>query len=289
MSDKSYEHARRIGPVYDPELAARLTRKPWEAPHSRSFSCANAWNLLIASYLAYAPKDQAIAELLRHGMTSYNGGIVWVEKENDVAFVASDGQHAIVAARGSDEMRDWWDNLQVGLVDDTMGRVHGGISKAIARVWQHLDSRGLELVSQAKRVWLTGHSRGALMITLVAARWRARGVRLDGLYTFGSPRIGDEKFQAELHASMPGLIHRVQNEGDWMADMPPNPPYRHVHVGELTSTRESDDTEDGATPQEKETRLKLLLNQGITGLRDRIIGHHLPQAYFKGLQEYCEA
>lgn len=288
MPNHNPRYAGRIGPVYDPELSARLSCKVWEPPLSGSFSCANAWNLLIASYLAYAPEDHAVRQLARHGMTSDDGGLVWSEEGNDVAYVASDGRQAIVAARGSDQMRDWWDNLQVGLVDDSMGKVHGGISSAIARVWETLDGPGLGLLQRAERVWLTGHSRGALITTLAGARWRSRGVRIDGLYTFGSPRIGDEEFQTNFQTSMSGLIHRVQNEGDWMADMPPNPPYKHVHVGELTRIRLSENTEVEATPQDKETRLKFLLGEGISGLRGRILGNHFPDAYLEALEEYCD-
>lgn len=286
MPDNNPAGGGRIGPVYDPALAARLVRKPWETPEAGVFSCANAWNLLIASYLAYAPEAHATRELARHGMNSR--GLVWIEHDNDVTFVASDGRHAVVAARGSDDIRDWWDNLQVGLVAESMGKVHGGVTRAVARIWGDLDATGLELACKAEQVWLTGHSRGALMMTLVAARWRARRVRIDGLYTFGSPRIGDEEFRTNLQASMPGLIHRVQNDGDWMSEMPPNPPYPHVHAGELTGIRESVEIADGATPAEKETLLKQLLSQGISSLRGRVLGHHVPRAYIKGLQDFCE-
>lgn len=286
MAERQFQ-AGRIGPEFDPELASALKRREWERPRPGVFSCANAWNLLIASFIAYAPRQHARAALEEHRFVAPDGGFEWIENHNDFAFAASDGRDAVVCARGSDRMIDWWDNLRVGLVDEVMGRVHGGITTAGARVWQGLNGEGLKLAKRARRVWLTGHSRGALIMTLAAARWREAGVELAGLYTFGSPRIGDAEFQANLQKAMPGLIHRVQNDGDWMADMPPSPPYEHVHVGELTQIAQPDGVEDGSTPEEKEARLKVLLSDGLESLRGRVLGRHVPRGYIAGLRAYC--
>src|SRR5262249_54451343 len=80
----------------------------------------------------------------------------------------------------------------------------------------------------AKPVWLTGHSLGAALATLAAARWAA-GHRVQGLYTFGSPRVGNAAFAA----TVPGPCYRFVNNNDVVTRLPPPglfAGYRHVGV-----------------------------------------------------------
>lgn len=269
---------------FDPEFAAGLLLRRWQAPRPGVFSKRNAWNLMLASYVAYALRDTATRELKRLGLLGPRGGLVWSERKNDAAFVVSNGRHAVIAARGSDELRDWLDNLNVGLDEDAMGMVHGGTREALARVWDELAGPGLELARKARHLWLTGHSRGALMATVMAARLARRGVRIDGLYTFGSPRIGDADFCSHLHAALDGRIHRVKTSGDWMAEMPPNPPYAHEHAGRLCELANGRDVPDSGTPSQRESRLRQLLQESYSRLREGILSRHMPRSYVEGLE-----
>ena len=70
------------------------------------------------------------------------------------------------------------------------GRVHRAFSNALAHVLPALQS-AVENVRGRKL--LTGHSLGAAMATLLASIMRP-----DCLYTFGSPRVGDAAFVAQL-------------------------------------------------------------------------------------------
>jgi triacylglycerol lipase len=269
---------------FDPEFAAALRLRRWQRPQPGVFSARNAWNLVLASYVAYAFRDTATRELKRLGLLGPRGCLVWSERKNDAAFVVSNGRHAVIAARGSDEPRDWLDNLNVGLDQDAMGMVHGGTREALARVWDEIAGPGLELARKARHLWLTGHSRGALMSTVMAARLSEQGVRIDGLYTFGSPRIGDPQFCAKLESALKGRIHRVKTSGDWMAEMPPNPPYAHEHAGQLTELQDGVPEPDGSTPRERESRLRQLLQESYSRLREGILSRHMPRSYVEGLE-----
>jgi heat shock protein HslJ len=61
---------------------------------------------------------------------------------------------------------------------------------------------------------------GAALATLAADRLH----NVQGLYTFGSPRVGDEEFQKRFEPK----AFRVVNGKDIVADVPPKGPYRHV-------------------------------------------------------------
>jgi triacylglycerol lipase len=104
--------------------------------------------------------------------------------------------------------------------------VHTGFRKALDQVWgdvaTYLKALG------GKPVWLTGHSLGAALATLAAARWAA-GPRVQGIYTFGSPRVGNAVFAA----TVPGPCYRFVNNNDVVTRLPPPglfAGYRHVGV-----------------------------------------------------------
>jgi hypothetical protein len=70
---------------------------------------------------------------------------------------------------------------------------------------------------------LTGHSLGAALATLSAGRYGS----VQGVYTFGSPRVGDEVFKKNFDVK----IFRIVNNDDIVSQLPPRGKY--LHVGEL--------------------------------------------------------
>ncbi len=147
------------------------------------------------------------------------------------AFLALDEKNriAVLAFRGTD--KDDYSDLS----DDfnalphpwpAGGNVHSGFAKALLDVWQGIDS-ALPLVNNYK-VLFTGHSLGAAMATL-ASSLRAP----NSLYTFGSPRVGDQAFVDLLK----GLDnHRYVDCCDLVARLPPEEilgKKYYAHVGDL--------------------------------------------------------
>ncbi len=97
------------------------------------------------------------------------------------------------------------------------GRVHSGIQAALGLAWE---SVAAELARPAGPVFFTGHSLGAGLATLAAARTLqdSRLPRPAALYTFGSPRVGD----ADFAAGLAGLLHyRIVNDHDIITHVPP--------------------------------------------------------------------
>ncbi len=67
---------------------------------------------------------------------------------------------------------------------------------------------------------MTGHSLGAALATLAADRYG----NVQGLYTYGSQRVGDSDFQADFHVN----THRFVNNTDIVTRLPPAVLYHHV-------------------------------------------------------------
>jgi hypothetical protein len=113
------------------------------------------------------------------------------------------------------------------------GRVHVGFWEALQKVWERIEER---LTGFPHPVFYTGHSLGAALATLAAARalLEKRLPKPGAIYTFGSPRVGDATFTALLQ----DVYHcRVVNDNDIVATVPPPLPLLFQHDGELHHIR----------------------------------------------------
>jgi pimeloyl-ACP methyl ester carboxylesterase len=89
-------------------------------------------------------------------------------------------------------------------------RVHDGFEEALDAVWSSVSH---ELANLECPVFYAGHSLGAALSTLAASRRPPRAV-----YTFGSPRVGNEAFAATLGSV---ALHRVVDDIDVVTTLPP--------------------------------------------------------------------
>lgn len=197
------------------------------------FDMVNAWWLIEASTLTYAPEDFVNEKFAGAGMTA----VRYFSGPSTQCYVADNENFVIVAFRGT-EIRadrksdfkniiaDLQTDFEILLVDSGQGgRVHKGFKQALDEVWE---SGGLLDYIRSKdtpnrTIWFTGHSLGAALATLAADRYG----KLQGLYTFGSPRVGDMAFKDDFYVN----TYRFVNNNDLVARVPP--PGLYHHVGEL--------------------------------------------------------
>ena len=175
----------------------------------------------LASYLARA--DFVLQETFGYG------------KSGTQAFIATStapgGQAIVLAAFRGTEGDDFSDLRADAQCLTTLwqggqgGRVHAGFAAAwsehdvVAALHQHLACQ------LRPRLLLTGHSLGAALATLTAS-----AISPDYLYTFGSPRVGDQAFAATLR----GIAHdRYVDCCDLVTQVPPAGLLGYTHIGSL--------------------------------------------------------
>ena len=186
----------------------------------QGYSLTNCWWLSNLAHLAYFDEEPLRAELEKVHLELvdfYNAG-------GTQGFLAKTSEFAVLAFRGTepDEFRDSLQDIKIPMVPfGDIGNVHKGFRDALDFVWPQVESGLQRLEVSGIPVWITGHSLGAALATLAAAR-RAPAA----LFTFGSPRVGDREFQ-KLFSSM--NTHRAVNCADIVTTVPPgNIGYQHV-------------------------------------------------------------
>lgn len=214
---------------------------PFE-PESTVFSSANASWLADACLLTYGTPGVVADVWSRSPLPGLGYRLKWLgQPEGSRGFLLEREDTRIVAFRGTRvASRNWLDRGEVATLrqDDlwldsqflpsawrTGGRVHSGFLQGFAAVVPHLDAVLGEGPSDAP-VWLTGHSLGGALATLAAAHLGLP--RVQGLYTLGTPRVGDLAFARAL----PSVNHyRFVHRDDWVATLPPEV-VGYVHAGE---------------------------------------------------------
>ena len=200
---------------------------------SNVFDMVNAWWLIEAATLVYA-EIEFVTEKFK-----LNAGLPEVklfEVNSTQCFVASNDKFAIAAFRGSEArlreddadprhiIADWMTDLDfLPETWDQGGMVHRGFKKALQDVWPDLEDYISNLQNNNRKIWMTGHSLGAALATLAADRYG----NVQGLYTYGSPRVGDQDFKEDFNVN----AYRFVNNSDIVTKVPPANMY--CHVGEL--------------------------------------------------------
>jgi hypothetical protein len=201
---------------------------PFESA-AETFSPVNAWWLAEISTLVYADGAYSEQRLRKAGYQH----IVFFDRAGTYAVAAANDRFAVVAFRGSEiwkrserfdprqVLSDFRTNIDIRLADwEGGGRVHQGFKTALDAVWEEMAPEIERLQDRGLKIWITGHSLGAALATLAADRLP----EIQGLYTFGSPRVGDKAFQD--HFNRPA--YRVVNGDDIVASVPGTIPFRHV-------------------------------------------------------------
>jgi len=223
---------KNVSPPYTDYNYFQCSKKYFFHFNETSFNLVNAWWLAEASTLVYADEDFVRNQFQKAGLPE----VIFFNKKSTQCYVANNNKFAIVAFRGSEiwKRREHFDpnevfadlktNIAIRLTDwEQGGKVHRGFKKALDEVWLDLLPYVRILQDKGCKIWVTGHSLGGALATLFACRYG----NTQGVYTFGSPRVGNAEFGAAIDVK----IYRIVNNADIVPRVPP--PWPYVHVGEL--------------------------------------------------------
>ncbi len=197
-------------------------------PGARTFSTANAQILAQASAVAYDTPERCAKWA---NVSGFAGAFDFFDNQDTQGFVTENGDAIIVAFRGTQPNRpmDWFADFRATCDpwDHTnAGKVHSGFYSALRKVWGVTLANGeilpRRLVNRgSKTIWITGHSLGGALAELCAAQALfVSKIPVQGVYTFGQPRVGTKDFADAVNAKLGSGIFRFVNDRDIVPRVP---------------------------------------------------------------------
>jgi triacylglycerol lipase len=235
------------------------------------FSAKNALLLAQASQAAYLNEADAQAKMAQLGLPTFE----WIDLrglfDDLYAFAASNGAFAILAFRGTKSFKNWMTDvystparfswLFEGAPE--VGDVHAGFGHALRDTWDNVVAAVRKVAPQPegsiddaalavqRTFWITGHSLGGALAAIAGAAFSMLpgGVirPVNGIYTFGQPRIGLHGFCGSYDHMLNLKTFRFVNK----KDLVPRVPFRGLDyddVGQMIHFA-SDGTPQRESPQ----------------------------------------
>ena len=146
------------------------------------------------------------------------------------AFLAKSEAIAVLAFRGTepDHLADILTDLKAVLHSTRDGDVHLGFQEAYAEVREEIHA-ALPAIGSLP-LYITGHSLGAALATVATQdldQEKTIRDRVAACYTFGSPRVGDGKYESKIKVPFYRLAH-----GTDIVTLVPAFFWKYVHVGD---------------------------------------------------------
>jgi triacylglycerol lipase len=241
------------------------------------FSGTNAYWLALCSKLAYETEQEASKKLYELGMRN----AIFIDECDTQAIVMSDENKMIISIRGTDSLADAMTDINVSLVQGPGGRVHEGFNIATAHIWK--DIMRLIKTRGNRSLWLTGHSLGAGIAAIIAAKLVDQyDEPINGIYTFGMPRTGDKDFAREYNSALGDRTFRFVNNNDIVT----RTPFRSMgyrHVGQFMYFDENGNFREDIGWWEKlvdriHGRIDDIFERGTDGVKDHSMGDYLDRA-----------
>jgi triacylglycerol lipase len=196
----------------------------------------------------------------------------------------------VAVFRGTDEISDWLDNLNVVPTSGPLGEVHVGFYNALMDIWPQMKStirsfRRTAVGQPDRPLWLTGHSLGGALAILAAATLIDADETFYGAYTFGCPRVGGREFARTFNVEAKNKVFRFQNNADIVTRVPARiMGYSHVGSFVYISADGTLSSDIGLWQRFMDTVKSVIANIGDKGL-DAIEDHRIDD-YIKAIARY---
>jgi hypothetical protein len=207
LNEKHFQNAAVVPPDRIP-----ITTDSREYRHENAYWCSQL------SMLAYAEEADVRAMASAWGFKDVR--FVNDSATSTEAIVLSGERGTFVAFRGTSNFTDFKTDILFRKTDGFGGRVHSGFKKAYDSVSAKIAAAVAE-VSNGRPVFFTGHSLGAALAQLSAIDLADRGVSVAGVYTYGSPYVGDRAFAARYNSKLGDITYHHVNNRDAVTGVPP--------------------------------------------------------------------
>jgi hypothetical protein len=225
-------------------LAITINNNVVDPPRTGAFDINQAYTQLMYAYSAYCP-ESALKPNFNCYFCQYNksdtGGfvtsaVVSSKLTNTYGYIGNRGSVAEIVFRGTTNTENWILNLDYDHVSPYTNLpgsfVHKGFYTDYTSLQGPVKSALSALMTKVNitQIYVTGHSLGGALATLCAYDIAQTSKVPVGIYTFGSPRVGNQVFSDAFVKLIPNSI-RVTNMKDPVPHLPPLP-FNFHHVSQ---------------------------------------------------------
>ncbi len=140
-----------------------------------------------------------------------------------IGFVVQRKDRVFLVFRGTQTVREWIRNFSMSLSSYPIpgyGKVHDGFLQTYNAIRTEI-LESLAATDPKARISIAGHSLGGALTTLALPDIEATLKRkVCALYTFGSPRVGDNEFVRAFNGAFGRISFRVVNTSDIITSLP---------------------------------------------------------------------
>jgi triacylglycerol lipase len=199
-------------------------------PAATKYDLKNALRLAQTCELAYK-SERTIKVLTKHkwGFEKFK----FFDVYHTQAFMIAKDDVIVLSFRGTESIQDWITDSKIKFVEGPFGKVHRGFLEALDYVWNDIVANLIKFQTNAQPFWITGHSLGGALANLAVAKFTERkNIKINGLYTFGQPRIGNKTFAKNFDAKFRQVSFRFINNEDIVTRIPPSA-FGYEHIGQV--------------------------------------------------------
>lgn len=201
---------------------AILDTLPSPPMNRAAYSDRMAWIMAIMAKLAYTKFEDDDMGMEELDFSLRSGGFNLLKtfnKNGTQAFLAKNDEFTVLSFRGTQP--DKWEDVKTdlkALKEKTIdGKVHAGFLEAFNDAKDDVFEAIRENLGAGVPLYITGHSLGAALATVATRELDEEfGDWIAACYTFGSPRVGDGKFEKSIKTP----FYRVVNTTDIVSLVP---------------------------------------------------------------------
>jgi len=140
-----------------------------------------------------------------------------------LGFIAQNKNRVYIIFRGTKTPKEWISNLTINLEEyfiPSYGTVHEGFLEVYNSI-KGIINKNINKIQNNNQLYITGHSLGAALATLALPDIEINyKKRINALYTFGSPRVGNNEFVEQFNTRFKNRSFRVVNTSDVVTSIP---------------------------------------------------------------------
>jgi predicted lipase len=180
-----------------------------------AYSDRMAWTMATMAKLAYIKFEENDLEKERLEYSLQSGWFNLMKtysKLGTQAFVAKNDEFAVLAFRGTQP--DKWEDIRTDVKIIKQRTIDGKVHKGFKNAFDDIKTEVVDLlrnsIGKDMPLYITGHSLGAALATVATQELEEEfNDLIAACYTFGSPRVGDGKYEKSIKAPFYRIVNTI--------------------------------------------------------------------------------